>query len=226
MQELISQIKGLKQIQPEKSWVKATKSQILTDIHQEPVVNFDWLSSRSALILPVVIFFIAVGSFFYNKNVLYPEMASVDLEILDSISFGLRSAETDIIKTTVNLENIEKAKTAVEVQEMVKSTLENGEKVLVVARKMAEQPEVVKRLTQIFAAMNGVEYATENLEYALDDMEEAYWTKQKDLAKALIEDFETKALTQEQELLLQEAKNYYNESRYSEALAKVIEISR
>ena len=65
---------------------------------------------------------------------------------------------------------------------------------------MTQQPEVVKRLVQIFAAMNGVEYATENLEYALDGMEETYWAKQKELAEVLIKDLETRELTQAQKI--------------------------
>ena len=225
MEKLIVKIQELKQIQPENQWVKATKAQILgqgSASHLLP--NFAWLNSRAFLVVPAILIMFMVGNFYYNRNVLYPEMLSVDLEILESISAGLRAVESDISRTTANLEKISEPEKALAVKDMVDSAIENAEKVVAVSKQMTEKPRSEKKSPQIFSVINSVEYAAQNLEYALDGMEETYIEKQKELAKNLIDDLENSNLAESQLLLLSEAKDCYNEGRFGEALAKALEI--
>ena len=90
---------------------------------------------------------------------------------------------------------------------------------------MVGEPDAVKRTPQVYSALNVIEYATDNLEYALQDMDETYLNKQKELARIMIEDLDSQSLTEEQLNVLEQAKNAFNEARYSEALERIFELS-
>jgi hypothetical protein len=227
MDEIILKIKQLKSIEPDKNWVKNTKLFVLSqgETVQSSFFTFEWINSRVLLVVPALLLIVAVGTFFYNRNILYPEIASVDVEMLEKISIGLRAVESDIVKTTANLEKIDGPEKALEVQEMVNSALENGDMVVSFTKEMVERPKPLNK-PQVFTAINEVEYAADNLKYALDDMEETYLNKQKELARNLIEDLESRDLTEQQSLLLEQAKNSYNLGMFDKALMSALEASK
>lgn len=227
MEEIILKIKQLRNIEPDKNWVKHTKLFVLgqEEERQSSFFTFEWINSRVLLIVPTLLLVIAVGTFFYNRNILYPEVASVDVEMLERISSSLREVESNIVKTTANLEKINGPEKALEVQEMVNSALENGDMIVSVTKEMVERPKPLNK-PQAFTAINEVEYAADNLKYALNDMEETYLNKQKELAEDLIKDLESRDLTEQQSLLLEQAKNSYNLGMFDKALMTALEASK
>jgi len=229
MEEFILKIKELKQIEPEKGWIKTTKNHIMGQIEKEPFffnLNFGWLTNNLSLAAPVFLALFVIGAlFFYNKNIFYTQIALNDLGRLEQIRNSLQMAESDIIKTTNNLERVGEAERVLRVKEMINSAIENGDKVVEATRKMVGIP-VRDETPEVFTTISGVEYAAQNLEYALEDMEEAYLEKQKEMARNLIEELEAKSLSEEQKIILEQAKEDYNEGRFDEALEKAIGASQ
>jgi len=228
MQEIILKIEELRQIEPEKKWVQATKSEILgqKQISQKVSELFGWLPKRAFFVLPTAMALVLFCVSQYNKNVRYTQMASVDLEVLEMIANNLRQVESDFIRTSDGLENISQADKMLRIQDLVVSALESGGKIVENTREMVGESEAVKRTPQVYSIINEVEYATDNLEYALEDMDETYLTKQKELARNMIEELDELSLTEEQLSVLEQAKNAFNEARYSEALMKIFELSQ
>ena len=218
--ELISKIKALKSIQPEKDWVLMTKTQILGG-RQRPAL-FNWFTSRAFLMVSALTIVLIGGIFFYNNSVITPKISpktvSVDPATLEAITTGLRTVESDIVRATANLEKVKTPTKVLEVKDTVSSALENGERIVTVAKKLTEEPKD-KKPPEVLTAISGVESALEN-------MEETYFEKQKDMAERLIKELEEKSLTEEQKALFKEAKDYYNEGNFSEALMKAIEASQ
>ena len=230
MDELILKIKELKAIQPERGWAQTLKAEILSqDNHEEQFsMDFGFLRNRAFFIVPSVLMILVIGIFFYTRNVLYPEMASINVQALETISSGLRRVETEIVRTTSNLEKITEAEKALEIGEKVLAALENGGQVVAVTKQIVESegPKAKQGSPEVFTVISGVEYAAEELDYALRDMEQTYLERQKELAKDLIEELGTRSLNETQQSLLEQAKNEYSNGLFSDALIKVIETSQ
>ncbi len=228
MEKVILKIKQLKQIEPEKKWAQALKSEIMGQKQTSQKVSevFSFLPKRAFFVLPTAFALVLVCFIQYNKNVRNTEMASVDLEVLEMIASDLRQVEADFIRSSDGVENISDADKMLSIQDMVSSALEGGNKIVQSTRKIIEGPKAVKTTPQVYSAINVVEYATDNLEYALQDMDETYLTKQKELARTMIEELSSLPLTEEQLSVLEQAKNAFNEARYSEALERIFEISK
>jgi predicted DNA binding protein len=169
---------------------------------------------------------LVIGVFAYNQVMLRRETASVDVAALETISQGLRTVQDGINKTTSSLGKIDEPKKALEIQEMVKAAIEEGGKVVSATQKIVEKPKESKNSPQVYSVISGVENAGQDLKYALEDMEQTYLEKQKEVARALIEELGAKNLSEEQTKLLEQAKNDYNNGLFGEALTKAIEISQ
>jgi len=235
MDELILKIKELKNVHPERKWMKATKAKILAEerislrrvfAEAREMASFSWLRERSYLLVPGFLMLLVIGVFAYNQVMLRRETASVDVAALETISQGLRTVQDGINKTTSSLGKIDEPKKALEIQEMVKAAIEEGGKVVSATQKIVEKPKESKNSPQVYSVISGVENAGQDLKYALEDMEQTYLEKQKEVARALIEELGAKNLSEEQTKLLEQAKNDYNNGLFGEALTKAIEISQ
>lgn len=232
MDELVFKIKELKAIQPEREWVQALKSEILSqkDSREERLsMDFGFLKNRVFFIVPSALTILLIGVFFYTKNVLNPEIASIDIETLAGISSSLRTVETEIVRTTNSLEGITEAKKALEMGEKVLLALKSGEKVVEATRKIMESVDksgVAEKSPEVFTTISGVKHSADTLGYTVQEGEQTVLEAQKKLAKSLIEELEGRSLSEGQKSLLAEAKNDYNNGLFGDALAKVIEVSQ
>ncbi len=233
MDELILKIKELKNVRPERKWMKATKAKILVEERislrrvfdeAKEMANFNWLKERSYLLVPGFLMVVVIGIFAYNQVMLRRETASVDITALETISKGLRTVQDGINKTTNSLGKIDEPKKAMEIQEMVKAAIEEGGKIVSATQKIVEKPKESKNSPQVYSVISGVENAGQDLKYALEDMEQTYLEKQKEVARTLIEELGAKNLSEENTKLLEQAKNDYNNGLFGEALTKAIEI--
>lgn len=231
MEEIILKIQELKSIKPEKKWVNAVKSQImgkerwleLFDFGFEP--NFDWLRSKTIWLGAGSFAIFVFAVFAYNQLYLYSQMA-VNTKALETISENLRTVQSEIVRTKDGLGRIEVPEQALGVKDTIGSAIENGGKLVAGTKKISDNPGVMMVFPKIFSTLNGLGEAADGVNSALQDMEETYLSKQKELAKGLIEDLEKKQLTDEQKTLLEEAKNLYNEGKYDLSLEKVLNITK
>jgi len=211
--ELVAKIKKLKQIRPERAWVLATKTQISGK--RESLFSFNWLINRVLFVLPVIVVLLAVV-FVYNRNITKPQVVSLDPETLAAITTGLRTAELGIQQISADLGKVNEPKKVAEIKNTVGSTIESGEKLVTTFKKFVKKPA---QESQTLAALSRVEDALGNLD-------QTYADKQKEMAKQLIQDLEGKELTSLQKSRLEEAKTYYNNGDFGEALIKAIDISQ
>ena len=232
MDELISKIKELKAIQPERGWAQTLKSEILSQHSQEEQfsMDFGFLRNRVFFIVPSSLMVLVIGIFFYSRNVLYPEIDSIDIETLQVISSSLRTVETEIVRTTNSLEEIVEAKKALEMGEKVLLALKSGEKAVETTRdiiKSVDKTRIAEKSPEVFTTMSGISYAADTLGLAVKEGEETVLEAQKKLAKSLIEELEaSKSLTENQKSLLEQAKSDYNNGLFVDALLKTIEVSQ
>ncbi len=232
MDELILKIKELKAIQPERGWAQALKSEILSqDNHKEQFsMDFGFLKNRVFFIVPSALAVLVVGIFFYSRNVLYPEIASIDIETLEVLGSSLRTVETEIVRTTSSLEEIVEAGEALEVGEKVLLALENGGRAVKTTRNIIESVDktgIAEKSPEVFTTISGVSYAADTLERAVEEGEETVLEAQKKLARDLIEELEAnESLPEDKKSLLEQAKNDYNNGLFADALVKTIEVSQ
>ena len=163
---------------------------------------------KSILIIAVII----IGVFFYNIDQNPQETASLEL-----IASELKIATSDFLEAIDSLEKVQTLENALEIKQKVFTAIESGEKVVATAKQVAEMPEQVS--PQVLAAIT-------IMESALEDVEENYAAKQKQLAGQLIKDLKTQELTENQVIALEQAEKYYNDNNFAEALIKAIEASQ
>lgn len=215
--ELVEKIKILKSIKPDQNWVLNTKTQILGQSHRESLSMAgitDWLRGRAFLVLPSVIALLLMGIFAYN-NLISLEKTSQDAEALEAVASNLGLVYSNLLATAVNLEKVQQADKIVKVKDSVDSALKNGQKLVVAARETAAESKKVS--PDVLAAIVDVENA-------LDRVETVYSEKEKQVAENLIQDLENRSLTEEQQALLEQAKEYYVQGMFNEALIKLLEI--
>jgi len=218
MERLEAQLRELRNIKPEKAWVVSTKTEILGP--KEPLFGFSPLARRALVFAPIAIVLI-LGLHFYNRNVLYPQVASVDLASLRLASQDLEQIQIDLAKARENIETIEKPAQILALKEKVASTIEDAEKVVETSKQVAQ--ESPRRAVQEVVTFSTFEMATENVEKATKDLEETYFEKQKAVALSEIEELEGKSLSERQQELLEEAKALYNTDCFEKALEKILE---
>jgi len=214
--DLIKKIEILKEIKPERDWLLNTKKEI-SGVKGSPIFG-NLLENRAFLFVPSLVTVLIIAVLLYSNlnNISEPKIVSLDPEVLEAITTGLRTVEVDVLKVTQNIEKVKEPKQVLEIKEKVDSTIENGERIVFTFKELIKEPD--KKPDQVLTTLNKVEEA-------FDDLEKTYLEKQKELTKQLIEDLEKENLTQEQELILEQAKQYFEQENYSEALIKAIETS-
>lgn len=216
--QLIKKIKEFRQIKPNKDWVLFTKREILEQGKEEQIVS--WLFtpfSRPALVVRPLIagVLILAGVFVYlYLGALTPQI--VQLPFLsdkpaetEMVITSLEELQESLEQITLGLNNLKKAKDpnqALVMTEIVKATAKEGERVInqikssegTLSRKtLASLNDSLDGFGEVFEKAGGV--GKEILELSLDDLEQ-------------------RSLSEEDELRLQKAIEYYNEGRYIEAM--------
>lgn len=233
--ELIAKIQILKQVEPEKDWVLATKTQILgLDETSTPFFVFSpqRLVSASLLILLVLG---GTGVLAQNSlpgDFLYPlkKMTEKSQEVFVSkekrpkLKLELANKRLEELTRVATANKVKKLAPAIEEFEASVSEAAK-ELVLSLPKDLAEvkEPgvkEIVKETKKLEENKKkiealGVVTGTEELDNTLAQIVERE-----------IEDLETKSLTERQSEILEEAKEDLENENYSEALEKVLILSQ
>jgi len=245
MEELELQLKGLKQIRADNDWAGTLKSELLAQKAQTrldtkearlsarqarmPTFSmpniFNRIPSRAFLAVPALLFAFGLGLFYHNQNARYLEITAEELEGLNIVAEKLRTEEHRIVQETKGLESIHEPGQMLLAGSSVESTVEKAGKIVMVTKELTKKSKPAQSPPEMFTVLSNVEYAAEGIEYAVEQYEETYLIRQKELAEQEIRALEEKSLNQEQESLLEEAKDMYNRGDYEGALRKVQAIS-
>lgn len=222
--ELVKKIKQLRKVKPRKDWVLATKIRILGETSKFEL--FPFFKPAYAGLFLVLIFFgmVELAQSALPGEPLYP------LKKMTERAQAIFVSETD--RPEVQLEFANKR-----LEELNKIASKNEVKKLVPALKELEAnvSEAAKDLVKVKKVESGVVEKTRELaenkakvekllatKIETEELEDAY----KVLAEREIKNLENSTLTENQEKVLEEAKEFLEKSDYLSAFIKVIEASQ
>ena len=228
--QVITQLERLKSIKPNSGWVFSTRAQILSQGRTERFSIMGWAKARAVLVLPSMAVICLTAIFLFN-NIISLQTASQEAQALEAMASNLNEIGFNVLQAVNDLENIQEPGKMVEVQQIIASAIANGEKIVENAKQMAgEQAGLIgaEELDNIDTGTIDPEVlaVVAQVEEALENMKQTYVQKQMSLAQELIQDLAAKSLTLSQELLLQQAQEYYNNNEFDRALIKAIEVSQ
>jgi len=235
--ELIRKIKELKEVRPRKDWVLLTKSQILGEnVHSAGAHIWSVFQWRLAL-APVISVLVIIGLFGFAQYTVPGDWLFAVKKITENVQVGLSSvAEKPKLRlqfANKRLEELSQIAQQNQVQNLDSAMKEFQANVIEAAEDLAamdinvtsSDPVVLKELVQEAEKLQenkkkvesvlGTKIAdTQNLENAIIQLE-------KKTAAHLIEDLEARSLSEEDQVLLSEAKEYFKAGDYSQALEKI-----
>jgi hypothetical protein len=221
--ELISEIRELRKIKPEKKWVFLTKEKILG---KEAVEIFPFFKPVYA---GLFLFFILIGLFGVSQRSLPGEPLFYIKKISEKIQTRFFSEEE---KSKVDLELANKR-----LEELSKIAEKNDARKLAPAISETKESvaEVTKNLVKSKKVDNEIVQKTLELERKKQKVEEVLGTKITEeesenptmlVAKYLIEDLSKRTLTDEQKQTLEEAKKYFESGNYEKVLILLFPIGQ
>jgi len=234
--ELIGKIEILSQIKPRKDWVILTKKRILgkektafgliSDSFR--VLQGLFFQYRLAL-ASLILILILGGTFAFAQKSLPGEPLFVIKKIAEKTRAVFVSEDekpkVQLELANKRLEELNQIAQKNDVRKLAPAIDEFQANVSEVAKNLAKTKKVDK---EIIAKTQELEKNKEKIEKTLgsqigtEELEDAY----KSIAEQQIKDLENSSLTENQEKLLNEAKEYFQAGDYSNALIKVIEASQ
>ena len=250
--ELIRKIKKLQQIKPRKDWVILTKEKILSEPLVNEKQASITIGERLSNILSVfgvrpflkpalataVCFCFLIGVFSFAQNALPGDLLYSVKKIAEKTKISLASESE---KPKVQLELTQKklneltkiaeenkgknlASAVQEVEEAMRETAETLKKVAVagndgkIAKEIKEKVEAIEKQKETVEGILATKIDSEEYDESIN----SYY---KTLVEREIQEFENKKLTFEQEELLKEAKELFEQENYQEALEKILILS-
>ena len=228
--QLIQRIKKLRQIKPRKEWVFFTEKKILGE--RENVRLPDWLffpiKKPAFIVAPLVSVAMILGGLFVYLNFL-PQPSSppvITEDYLAEVSENQKEKEQEkqIIASLQGLQkSLEQATTDLNKlgeSRDTKRALQMVEVIKVVAQRTGETVDQFEtpniQSKQVLASLIEVKDNSQELEQAAENVRIAI----------LIEYLSRRSLTKEQEKLLEEAEEYYDNGEYGQALNKALQLSQ
>jgi len=237
--ELIGKIRGLRQIKPNRDWVSLTKSQILGEEKIE-LTPFSLSSvgyclrlilGRRMAYLGLVVIFILFGLLGFAQNSL-PGDPLYSIKKITERAQTVFVAEEDLPRVQLELADKRLEELARVAQENrvknlssaineTKASISEANKNLAKASSPAEVKKIVDEIEEKAQVINqtlGVAFGEEEIGELRQNSDKLY-------AEYLISDLETRTLTEEQQEILEEAKELYEAGDYSGALEKILILS-
>ena len=236
--ELIKNLKQLKQIKPNQDWVSFSKSQILG----QPPTTFREVSLLSILFSPkkwwgvkpayatitlLILLVVAVFGFVLTKEEMPVKIAEViETENLEKIVIKteeqkqiilvLEKLQTEMTQVTEEIKKIEGPQQALEVRNDIIPKLNAARNTLTEIEKIKLEENKDDILTpNVLATIN-----------IINETEEALNNRNKEIAGQLIKDLETRTLTKVQQEILEKAKQAYQDGDYNVALINAMFVSQ
>jgi len=233
---LIGKIEILRQIRPRKNWVVLTKKRILGEertlagLFLDSLRVFQGLFFQYKLALAsLLLLFILGGTFAFAQKSLPGEPLFVIKKMTEKTR-AVFVAENERPKVQLELANKR-------LEDLAKIAETNDVRKLAPAidEFQANVSEAAKNLTKAKTVGKDIILQTQELEKNKEKIEKTLATQigteelenvYKDLAEQQIKDLENSSLTESQEKILEEAKEYFEAGDYSNSLIKTIEASQ
>ena len=233
---LIGKIEILRQIRPRKNWVVLTKKRILGEertlagLFLDSLRLFQGLFFQYRLALAsLVLLFVLGGTFAFAQKSLPGEPLFVIKKMTEKTR-AVFVAENERPKVQLELANKR-------LEDLAKIAETNDVRKLAPAIEefQASVSEAAKNLTKAKTVGKDIILQTQELEKNKEKIEKTLATQigteelenvYKDLAEQQIKDLENSSLTESQEKILEEAKEYFEAGDYSNSLIKTIEASQ
>ena len=233
---LIGKIEILRQIRPRKNWVVLTKKRILGEERTLPGLFSDSLRVFQGLffqyrlaLASLVLLFVLGGTFAFAQKSLPGEPLFVIKKMTEKTR-AVFVAENERPKVQLELANKR-------LEDLAKIAETNDVRKLAPAidEFQANVSEAAKNLTKAKTVGKDIILQTQELEKNKEKIEKTLATQigteelenvYKDLAEQQIKDLENSSLTESQEKILEEAKEYFEAGDYSNSLIKTIEASQ
>jgi len=233
---LIGKIEILRQIRPRKNWVVLTKKRILGEertlagLFLDSLRVFQGLFFQYRLALAsLVLLFVLGGTFAFAQKSLPGEPLFVIKKMTEKTR-AVFVAENERPKVQLELANKR-------LEDLAKIAETNDVRKLAPAidEFQANVSEAAKNLTKAKTVGKDIILQTQELEKNKEKIEKTLATQigteelenvYKDLAEQQIKDLENSSLTESQEKILEEAKEYFEAGDYSNSLIKTIEASQ
>ena len=233
---LIGKIEILRQIRPRKNWVVLTKKRILGEERTLPGLFSDSLRVFQGLfyqyklaLASLILLFILGGTFVFAQKSLPGEPLFVIKKMTEKTR-AVFVAENERPKVQLELANKR-------LEDLAKIAETNDVRKLAPAidEFQANVSEAAKNLTKAKTVGKDIILQTQELEKNKEKIEKTLATQigteelenvYKDLAEQQIKDLENSSLTESQEKILEEAKEYFEAGDYSNSLIKTIEASQ
>lgn len=233
--QIIKQLKGLRKIRPNKDWVVFTKGRILEEGSGESaekaprfvIPGFLRPVGRPAFafVTLAVLAVVLVGGLFYfnsqktavvyqNLEGMLAKLVSQDENSKQALA-SLEDLQTKLEDIKLALDNLKNAKDqsqALAMTEVVKATAKRSSEM---ANTLKASDGAVSR--QLRASLGEIEKVS-------GELEEKSANLQKEIFEAYLQDLQTRTLSQEDQVRLQKAEEYYNEGKESEAMILLMRI--
>jgi len=221
--ELINKIQILKEIKPRNEWVFSAKQRIFEEpapvIHVSSRISWGFFL-KPAFALPVALL-LACSTFLYISNVNDIKTAQLEYDMkvaqISALSPVLESLQANI---SLAKENMDKAsagdlRTALKIKDNAENVSKSGTEVI------SEAKRIVAQATSSDESGDRILASVIDAERALEDYQESYQM----FVKRMIEDAEHYYLGAEEQIKLENAKQYYEKGEYNQALMEIYRIS-
>ena len=232
--QIITQLKGLKQIKPGQGWKQDTKSYILGEVQPQEKIfsrvfsmfsmpSFKMPKLQSAMIIPVIlVVFVGIGIFtqiylgspenvvekpYQSEASTYLVLAETRLAQIQNLE-DMKAVSEMLGKATDSLSSL--PKDPVETAKVVESLAKINKKVKELDDKNTEGIEELKKKASVLTVKT-----TQVLEENIKDTTA-------ELVEGLIKSLSTSSLTEEQEELFREIELDYNNENYEQAWEKIL----
>jgi len=230
--QLEKSLQKLASIEPDSDWVQATKRQILKEDSRR-IFNFDFLAllrNPFAYAALTVVIFSSLAFFGFWQSAKAP-VVSLNPFLQKDPSFYLNLAEKNIDSVT----QIAKKGTQTELSERLQDTTRVIQKAISSLPKKPKSPqqtqEIIEKVTRINQKMEqvraalGEEVAKKETEQLTQKAAQLVREGIKEKTKDLISVLEKTSLTQEQEKMLDQAKQDYDKGNFEKALELILRLS-
>ena len=221
--QLIQKIQELKQIKPDKDWVVLCKRRILPESsswQEQLSIIFGnlprlFLQPKPVLAVSITLILLVAGLVFYldRDPTEIAQQLPAELEQAKMIVIALEELQTEVNQATKELKKIQEPQRVLEARNVVVPTIEAARNIIVETERLEQ--DIRNKQDRILAVKTSID----ELESALD---EALAIQ----AKRLIQDLETKTLTETQKQVLEQAKTAYQKGDYNIALINAVFVTQ
>lgn len=221
--QLIQKIQELKQIKPDKDWAVLCKRRILPESsswQEQLLIIFGnlprlFLQPKPVLAVSITLILLVAGLVFYldRDPTEIAQQLPAELEQAKMIVIALEELQTEVNQATKELKKIQEPQRVLEARNVVVPTIEAARNIIVETERLEQ--DIRNKQDRILAVKTSID----ELESALD---EALAIQ----AKRLIQDLETKTLTETQKQVLEQAKTAYQKGDYNIALINAVFVTQ